>query len=202
MIYYLARHTETDWNREGKTQGITNIPLNQNGLAQAQRLAEYFFTHFDNQEFALYSSDLTRALQTALAIQRMKHIHPIIVRKALRELNYGLLEGIQKAEQARLYPELYSMLDKGGEEALRTVFPGGESFADKWRELHYFVQECERKHSEHTIVVSHAGTLRMLRAILTKKDPASLLSPQYGQKHNELLVIDASNAKEVVLTTD
>ena len=64
---YLIRHGETDWNLNGRWQGHTDVPLNDIGLQQAKRLAQRLYkerVHFD----VLYSSDLTRAYQTAWEI--------------------------------------------------------------------------------------------------------------------------------------
>ena len=40
MKLYFARHGQTDWNILGKVQGTTDIPLNENGIAQAQLLCK------------------------------------------------------------------------------------------------------------------------------------------------------------------
>ena len=40
MNIYLLRHGETDWNQEGRLQGHTDIPLNQNGRVQINYAAE------------------------------------------------------------------------------------------------------------------------------------------------------------------
>ena len=40
MKIYFARHGQTDWNTLGKVQGTTDIPLNENGIAQAQLLCK------------------------------------------------------------------------------------------------------------------------------------------------------------------
>ena len=40
MVLYFIRHGETSWNVEGKMQGQTDIPLNENGIRLAQETAE------------------------------------------------------------------------------------------------------------------------------------------------------------------
>jgi broad specificity phosphatase PhoE len=60
----LARHGETDWNREGRWQGHSDRPLNAAGLAQAEALARRLAR---DSIAALYTSDLLRASQTAQA---------------------------------------------------------------------------------------------------------------------------------------
>ena len=68
MKVLLIRHGETDWNIEKRIQGRTDIPLNENGRAQADALAE-ILSQRPAPVSALYTSPLTRASQTAFAIR-------------------------------------------------------------------------------------------------------------------------------------
>ena len=61
----LARHGETDWNRELRIQGSSDIELNELGRKQAQFLAQELT---DVELDAIYSSDLSRARATAAAV--------------------------------------------------------------------------------------------------------------------------------------
>ena len=58
----LARHGETDWNRERRIQGHTDRPLTDEGRTQASVLAEELDR---DPPDAVYSSDLVRAHETA-----------------------------------------------------------------------------------------------------------------------------------------
>ena len=59
---YIVRHGETDWNKMGKYQGITDVPLNKNGLAQAVACGKAL----EHIQFnRIISSDLSRSLVTA-----------------------------------------------------------------------------------------------------------------------------------------
>ncbi len=61
----LARHGETDWNRERRWQGHTDRPLTPRGREQARALAK----RLDRVRLeAVYASDLTRARETAVAV--------------------------------------------------------------------------------------------------------------------------------------
>ena len=61
----LARHGETDWNRELRIQGSSDIELNELGRKQAHALAQ----ELEHVELdAIYASDLSRARATAEAV--------------------------------------------------------------------------------------------------------------------------------------
>ena len=62
---FLARHGETDWNRDGRFQGHADPPLNDAGRRQAEHLAEELA---DEPPEAVYASDLRRAFETAEVI--------------------------------------------------------------------------------------------------------------------------------------
>ena len=69
MKLYLIRHGQTLWNQEGKIQGKTDIPLNDEGRKQAGLLAEAM----ENRPVgAVYSSPLKRAFETASCVAEQK----------------------------------------------------------------------------------------------------------------------------------
>ena len=96
----LARHGETDWNREGRCQGWADPPLNEAGREQARRLRDQLReTPFD----AVYSSDLRRAHETA-EIVAAPHDVPVIADPGLREIDVGSWSGLTHAELEQRFP--------------------------------------------------------------------------------------------------
>lgn len=81
----LVRHGETDWNRSGQIMGERPIPLNQNGRAQAQRLAAFLKARPIQ---ALYSSPVARALQTAAILASALQL-PVTPDRGLTEIGVG-----------------------------------------------------------------------------------------------------------------
>ena len=90
----LARHGETDWNRQLRIQGSSDIELNDLGRRQAQALAQDLT---DVELDAIYSSDLARARQTA---EPVAATHGLEVRfdPRLRERSFGSWEGLTRED--------------------------------------------------------------------------------------------------------
>lgn len=97
----LIRHGETTWNRATRIQGHTDIPLSELGLAQAERLAEALA---DEPLAAIYSSDLSRARQTAAAVAGRQGLS-VRIDVGLRERAFGRFEGLSWDEIAQNHPE-------------------------------------------------------------------------------------------------
>ena len=88
-IFYIFRHGQTDYNVEKRVQSFLDIPLNAQGIAQAKELAKNLS---DIQFDCIYSSSLSRALQTAEIVVNNRPIK-IITNSGLRERNFGVLCG-------------------------------------------------------------------------------------------------------------
>lgn len=95
----LVRHGETDWNRERRIQGLTDIPLNDTGRQQAAATAEALR---DESWDAIYASPLSRAAETAsimaagLGLAEPVHVPELVERR------HGALEGLDPEGRAAL----------------------------------------------------------------------------------------------------
>ncbi len=95
----LIRHGETDWNRDRRIQGSTDIPLNETGRAQARAAAALLRERPEaDQPVAVVASDLSRARETAQIIANELGVAPPRLYPGLRERAYGEAEGIDAAE--------------------------------------------------------------------------------------------------------
>ena len=64
-IIGFIRHGVTAWNKEGRAQGSTDVPLDEEGIAMAERVAERIAKE---QCDVIYTSPLIRAKKTAESI--------------------------------------------------------------------------------------------------------------------------------------
>ena len=154
---YIVRHGETDWNKMGIYQGITDIPLNENGLNQAKACGNALKdVTFDR----ILSSDLSRALVTAETI-RGDRTTSITVDKRLRELNFGDWEAMLFSDIEARWPGL---IDEMYLRPHLVKVPNGESFKDlqdrAWAGLEEFLNFNDEE--ETLLIACHGGTIRTL----------------------------------------
>lgn len=121
---YLFRHGQTEWNRLGKFQGHSDIPLNDEGRRQAKALIHPLKTIGIE---ALFSSDLIRAIETATTVGNAlginTQLHP-----GLREANLGQAEGLTKGEIVDRFGEDLILRWRNPERKdFDLGYPGGET---------------------------------------------------------------------------
>ncbi|MCG3189123.1 MAG: phosphoglycerate mutase GpmB [Burkholderiaceae bacterium] len=150
----VVRHGETDWNRQHRFQGQIDVPLNDTGRAQAQRLAQRLAgERFD----AVVASDLQRARATAdVAVAGS----PIASEPLWREQAFGVLEGLDAPTIIEQHPQLWAhWLRHDADYAL----PGGESVRAFHQRVLQAVQGLARQYAGARVVVfTHGGVLDML----------------------------------------
>ncbi|HEY2280931.1 MAG TPA: histidine phosphatase family protein [Streptosporangiaceae bacterium] len=106
------RHGQTVWNFENRFQGQTDIPLDDLGVAQADRAARLLAALRPD---AIFASDLSRATSTAAPLARLTGL-PVTLDKDLRERHGGEWEGLTGPEIRSRYPaEFQTWSPPGGE---------------------------------------------------------------------------------------
>jgi len=116
----LMRHGETAWNRGKIFRGTHDVPLNDNGRAQAAALAEALR---DRPIDAAYTSGLSRARETAEIVLAGRNVTAII-EDGLCDFDYGQWTGLADAEVARRRPEQHRLWTTDPEQAR---IPGGDT---------------------------------------------------------------------------
>lgn len=151
---WLVRHGETDWNRVGRMQGWSDVPLNGVGREQAKALAGWLGTQvFDS----VYSSDLSRAVETA----RLAYAEPQQTLH-LREVHFGEWEG----ESWHLREDIRSALVQFDGFAA----PGGETAQQIRERLERFLAQLPP--GRH-LCFSHGGVIRALLRQVGAEQPIS-----------------------------
>lgn len=159
----LIRHGETDANVARVIQGITDVPLNDLGNLQADRTAEFLAnTNMD----IMYSSHLTRALQTAGKISKINGLN-INIDKRLAELEMGIFAGYTRKLLKTTFPDEYKKFGKDK----HYVVPGGESYENfknrVLESLYEIISKCQQ--GSTVCIVSHGGVLECIRRHVNKK---------------------------------
>jgi len=118
-VLTLIRHGETDWNRDRRIQGSTDIPLNDTGRAQARDAAAALREQLDLSSTtaapSVVSSDLSRARETAEIIAAELALPAPRVYPDLRERAYGEAEGLDAEEFIRRWGDWHTAEVPGAE---------------------------------------------------------------------------------------
>lgn len=152
----LIRHGETEWNRDRRIQGHTDIELSDTGREQARRLALRLARE---PVHALYSSDLLRAHQTAdplaAALGITVHATPL-----LREVGFGAWEGLTVSEVEAGWPVEYAAWR---EDSVRHRAPDGERIEELQTRAMACVTEILAAHPGQTVaLVAHGGSVKAI----------------------------------------
>ena len=154
MRLILARHGETETNRERLALGREDVPLNDNGRRQAAA-AGASLSRLPVE--AVYSSPLRRALETAEAIAAV-HGLPVQVEDGLIEMDVGEMEGLTAPEMRERYGDFLRRWFST--EAADLAMPGGESLQQVQDRAWTAVEALRAAHPEGTVVaVSHNFTI-------------------------------------------
>ena len=154
MELICVRHGRTAWNASRRFQGQTDIPLDDEGLAQAQALA----AHLRDERFDLaLASDLSRARATAETILAGRDA-ALELTPELREMHFGLWEGLTWDQILARWPEV----DGAGEKApMYYTAEGGESWEALCARVDAVLRATAARMAEHhrALLVSHAGVM-------------------------------------------
>ncbi|PDW02906.1 histidine phosphatase family protein [Candidatus Viridilinea mediisalina] len=156
---YLIRHGETDWNMIGRWQGHTDVPLNEIGFRQARLVAQRLATEgvqFD----AIYSSDLTRAYQTAWEVGAAVKV-AVQLLPNLREIDLGTWSGLTYDEIRAAYPTEIALIEQGQD----IPRGGAETVSALRKRVVEAVGALAHHHRGATLgLITHGGCIRMLLA--------------------------------------
>ena len=200
-ILVLIRHGESQWNKENRFTGWTDVDLSEKGIAEAHNAGTVLKEKGYIFDLA-YTSVLTRAVRTLwIVLDQMQQIWiPVKNDWRLNERHYGALQGLNKAETAVKYGEAqvhtwrrgYAVLPPALEEK-DPRFPGNDArYADMDRNrlprtesLELTVQrvielwhDCiapDIKLGRRIVIAAHGNSLRALVKYLDKVNDADIM---------------------------
>ncbi len=149
MELYIVRHGQTVWNVENKVQGRTDIPLNEEGIRQAEKLAEVLK---DTPLDLVITSPLSRAWVTGKTVAD-SHGIPCLTDDRLIEMCFGEFEGTDRRQKAY----------QREKRRFFARYPQGESFMDVAARVYSFLQDIRETYPDKSILVaSHNGICRVM----------------------------------------
>lgn len=156
MEILFVRHGKTSWNKEKKMQGNVDIPLSEDGIIHAEKMAE----KLKNQKIDIaFCSPLERARQTFEIINKSREEEiPVLYEDALIERNYALFEGRNK--KTFNYDIVW---DYSNPLNVETFF----EFA--WPIINFIFKKLLRAYKDKTVlIVSHGGVSKIFEMLLSK----------------------------------
>jgi broad specificity phosphatase PhoE len=152
---YILRHGETDWNKEGRHQTYTDIPVNENGAKQDKEVALLL----KNKKIdIIYHSTKVRTKQRSDEIAKYHPNTPILEKSRLVDISLGVLEGLTKQEDIEKFPEVYEQRKK---DKFNYKPPKGESYKNGIERTKPFIEEILSSDKDIAIV-GHQGINRCI----------------------------------------
>ena len=154
---YITRHGQSQWNLEGKVQGITDMPLTAKGIEQAQELAKKIKETGIKIDEVLYSP-LSRAADTAKIVAEENGL-PLTLEPRLIEQNFGEYEGHEWKKHPGVFHE--------AKKQFVYDYNGGESMLRLAQRIYNLLDELKsrsQKENKTFLLVTHGGIARMIHS--------------------------------------
>lgn len=182
MKIWITRHGQTSLNKEKRMQGLSDIPLNQTGILQANETKKKIDIQFD----AVYASPLERAIQTASILSGFDK-KEIIIDQRLIEVNFGQYE----------LKKYYCL---GPKMTLYWAFPeimprpkSVESLDSMIQRSQSILKDIETKNYQNVLIVCHGGIIRSLCGYLEDRNNGILWRPK--PKNCEIRIYESNHGK-------
>jgi len=161
MQLIIIRHGKTTYNLEGKRQGLSDTPLCDVGIQEAQELK----TQVNNNVDIVMSSPLSRAKQTA---ELIFPTYQLIVEPLLITYDFGELDGTLFTDPFENYPS--NPIERYNNEQY-LIPKQGESFHQFANRCQQFVEKIKSEYSIYTSIaaITHSTNLEVLKALFEQK---------------------------------
>ena len=160
MRLFLVRHGQTKWKQVGFLS-YTDLELTKKGISQTKKVA---LTLKKEKIDRIYSSPLKRCKQTAEIIGKYLGLRFYIALQ-LREVNFGIFEGLSLKEAEKKYPELFWMREK---DKWNFRIPHGESYKDAAERILKFLKKLSDKKYNNIVLVTHVTIIKILLKLFSR----------------------------------
>ena len=171
----LVRHGETDWNAAHRLQGSSDVPLNENGRAQARAAAPMLARIVPVK--TIVASDLSRALETAHIIADAMGAD-VVTDARLQERSYGVWEGLPEDVRRSEHGEQHTRWERGLEPNVEG-YEGHDAVAK--RALAAVADDVVGDGTH--VLVAHGSTIRVLICALLGMELGSRAIATLGNVH-------------------
>ncbi|MCR4956087.1 MAG: histidine phosphatase family protein [Lachnospiraceae bacterium] len=181
MKLTLVRHGETDWNKESRIQGITDIPLNDYGRELAIKTKEAY-DELGIRYDVVYSSPLLRAKETADIITPKEQT--IILDDRIREMSFGKFDGSSFFDIKNGKPGYEGIAKCFNDPPHYVADETAESYQAMFQRLKSFLDEIHDKYvdNQSVLVVAHGCAIRGMLTVIGEYS----LEHYWDNKHKNL----------------
>jgi broad specificity phosphatase PhoE len=183
-LVFLARHAQTEWNRQRRRQGQLDSPLTAEGRAEARELAKVVT---ELPVDGVFSSPLGRAATTATLMAEQTGMSVTIV-EDLAEIHHGKMAGLTTLEIDRQFP---GQMRRRADNKYEWCFPGGESYAHVDRRASAALSQIASHGARRPLLISHEMIGRMLLRNLLQLETAEALT--WDHPHDVIYRVDMAN---------
>lgn len=198
---YLIRHGVTDLNPD-YYQGVKdNRGLNNQGKKQALKMSVFF----KNQNIKLdkiFSSKLKRSLETGKILLSNISMDNLSFESnsLLNEINFGLFDGVKKAEVLLKYDWFFKDNPYGFYTFFDKKFVDGESMAEVYSRVDLFFEQFQMDPNQNYVIIGHNGINRLIRHYFNPKP--LFITMKNNQSHEEVIVINLKTKEEKIISYD
>lgn len=151
----LVRHGETEWHAENRYAGVSDVALTERGRAQGRALADWAAEAGLDE---VWASPLSRSQETAQDSGVRAGV-PVQVDPRLREVDFGVAEGLTRAEMRDRFPDVLAAFQS---DPVQNHFPQGENPKNAADRYVAFLDELEARHPDgRVLVVAHSTAIRL-----------------------------------------
>lgn len=180
-MIYLMRHGLDD---ESFIGGYSNVGLVEEGKKQVNDAGMWLKDNVIGIK-RIYSSDVKRAIETTEIINNYLNLDSFVT-KDLRELDKGLLNGVDKNVAKVKFPDYIGVDD------INIRYPSGESMVDLYERIKLLFEDISKY--DNCLLITHRGVINMLYVLLNG-DELTMDKEKYNVTHASIHELDLVNKK-------